>query len=404
MRARLDWNEEINAAYQSLSADNPRNLPILLDWIDGSLEHQGLDQMEKALALLKERFPEKGTESSRYRLALGELYLRARRWREGIALLDQTPGSPWTRELLREAHHEYDWRLGGIFRYYQLPLEKTYEQGLRYGGYLSDMVKLEGELLSGSYQVPELGFNRLIESGQVSVSYVGPFWKLGGVGGFSAGGPNNAFSPGVFARYQPKDASSLVMSARYQYQRFWNDFAQAVSAGGLADEGRMAVETFPVKRVYLNGNYLYNQYRTKNDSSARRMEAMVETGYVVWEKPTLTAGYQYILEDTEGRQAFFEQIPLLRRARTHFLTFSYSRWWTPGLRVDAYFFNGQDSGRHLEFFHGALLGMGGNVHWEISPRFHAQAGYAYGRQSALIGAAGESHEVKVLLEARYFGH
>lgn len=430
LRARIHWEAEIEQAYHSLSQKYPSDSILLLDWLDGLLENRRFDKMADVLILFKGRFPEKRLEHARYRLDLhlakenlsealkaleelaalepqdqalqrylGEMYLRARKWRQGIGLLDKIEPKS---EPLREAHHEYDRRLGGFFRYYQLPLEKIYEQGLRHGGYLSDRVKFDGEILNGSYQAPEQGFNRMMESGQVNVSYLGPSWRMGGSGGFSAGGPNNSFSPGLFGQYQLKENISL--SAGYHYHRFWRDSVQTVLVGGLENEGRIALETFPVKRVYLNGNYQYNQYRTKDNNSAQKVETTVESGYVVLEKPYLTVGYQYVLDDADGKAAFFNQISLLRRARTHYLTASYSHWWLPRvLRAGAYFFNGQDSGRRLEFFQGSLIGLGGDIHWELSPRFHAQAGYSYGKQSSL-GVSGESHEVKVLLEAHGFGY
>lgn len=427
MEARLGWSQFIGWRYRKLAKKRPGDEQLLVDWLDGLLENSLTKEMEEPLKLLSERFPNKRKACDRYRY---EMALKAGDWRKIMAALEAStrrgPAAPAPgrlriamalmipfhpslskpddeREMLMELRHGHDSQVGGTFRYYRLPSETSYESGLTYAAHLSLHTRLEAEAVAGDYRVPGRSFHGTAQIGQAKLSYdPSPSLRAGLWGGFSAGAPKDSLSPGAFAAWRPSEA--FEAHASYRHHRFWNEFAEAVAAGALADDAQATFSAAPWKHVYLGGNYQYNHYRTKGGLVARRTEAAPEGGFVILERPRLTMGYQFVMEDADGEDAFFNEVPLLRRARTHFMALNFSHWLVPGaLRAEAYFLNGQDSGRGFRFERLDLTESGASVHWDFRPGFGAHLAYEFGKE-APTGFLGQSHTVRLILEARWKGY
>ncbi|MFH1724250.1 MAG: tetratricopeptide repeat protein [Elusimicrobiota bacterium] len=441
LEGKLGWSEGIERRYRALAEQRPEDPDVVTDWIDGLLAGGRADRAEEPLALLAERFPERERSRRLYayevavrggdweraasslegwierepedapvRRLLGEAYYHGGRWVEAEATLEGLPCESkeecHTAELLWQIRDRYGKLPGATFRYYNLPGDTSYRSGLVYRGYASRDLGWEADAGYGSYRVDSRGFSQGAADGEVRVRYEGrrPF-RLGLSGAVSAGAPRDTVSPGVSLRYEP--AGGPRLGVEYRYRRFWNDFALPVAAGSVADEARLEVEARVRKRIYLQGQYLYNHYQEGGGGQTDRHQLIPGAGVVLLEggghcgRPYLSTGYQLFLEEAAGDEAFFRQVPLIRKSRSHCWNVSYNQWWRPGrVHANVYGYTCVDGTRSLG--PGELFGFASQVRFVPASWLRVLAGYEYGQESAL-GVTGQSHTVTLKLEAPWDG-
>lgn len=431
LEARLGWSEELAGRFRAASERYSVPEPVS-DWIEALLNNR-MDASEP-LALYERNFPGREKDFRRFafqnsfnlgdwsgaiaslegwgdsendpglRDALGEAYLRAGRWKEAERIFSGSSGVHRTPPagLHRELHERYDHVAGATFRLYQLPSQYTRHTGLHYEGYLGSKLKLESRWETGQYRIAASDFRRSAHAFSGRLVYQAEPFKLALLGQVSSGARRDRFSPGIWGRYEPREG--LWVEAEYAHQKFWNDFPQAVASGGLASEGKTALEWRVLGPVYLGARYQYNHYTTAEGRRAWKRQFEPQAAYNFWQKPHASLVYQWTIERADGEEEFFSDVPLIRRIKAHYLGLGFSHWLlSERLRLDAYVYNGHDEGRRLKFLKLDLFGATVSAAWRPSSWLRVVPEYEYGR-SASSGISGEAHTIKLRVEGRWFGH
>lgn len=397
LEGRLGWSPELDRRWRARADADPRDPAPLLEWMEGRLQN-GLEAREP-LALFNERFPDR---KAPHALPLAEAHLRSGDWDQASRLLAEAPPpaggaeAGFRGELMRQIAERYGRRFGPAFLYESLPGQSRLETGLGWSGPLARAWRLDADWRHGEYRAsgrPDAGF----ETGRALLGWGGPEGPGAGLElGASAGGPADRLWPGASLSWRGKAFSA---EAGHRHRRSWTEYAQAAVAGADAQESWGGFEARPLDRLYLGGRYQYNHYRA-GGARAWRSQLVPELGWTLSEEPRLAALYQFVFDEADGQEAFFERVELIRRARAHYLGLGWSGRWGKAGRLEAYVYNGEDSGRGLDFLRGELFGASAGAGWSFGRSWEAALRYEYGRQNP-AGVAGERHEVSGSLRWRW---
>lgn len=434
LRARLGFDDSIDSGFQALARESPADAEVLFEWAGVLLRERLPEAAREPLALLHERFPDKGArwaglEAERRRQSgdtaallgfledsvrrwprepallygLGEAELRARACAEAEDLLRRASAGPAYKtaapDLLEDAHRLCDHHAGPVARWRESKGSRIIEEAAAYHGYLRPLWRAEAEAGRIGYSHPGLGFRGSVAGLTASLAADTGLWTAGGGIDARSGAGVSAASPGLFARRHPPGAWTLAAEAAARRQ--WTDSVEAVAAGVKADSARLAAAGFPFRRLYLGGQVRADRLTARGGGTGRQTTVVPEAVWTLFDKPFHAGlGYRFNAQDAGGQDAFFAAFPLLRRSRTHYASLDASKRWLLGrLLTDASVFNGHDGGRGLRFFSGDLLGFGLNADWRVG-RVRLVAAYSFTRD-AVGGIVGRSQAASLSAQWRW---
>jgi tetratricopeptide (TPR) repeat protein len=442
LESRVRWTPEVEKTFASLAQAMPDEHDVLEAWIEGLLFNGRAAAAGRPIALHERRFPERGERRSLYRYRAAEA---GRDWNAALSLFGAArkaePGDAWlgvplaegllaagryedarrilcseTREdalagcfartLHGRLHDEGDASAGGGFRYAGFSGDALYEEraSLRLRPAARWSVNTDATL--GTYRSDPASSNHTLAILETKAAYAGesPFSAGGGVE-ISAGAPRDAFSPSLFGQYRP--SHRLRLRGDFSWARLWNEFAAPVAAGGLESAVSLSAEGSPYPRWTASAAFARRGYALGDASRATRHDLSWSLSRTVLEggsdcgKPLLSLGYRSAWEKVHGDAGFFARVPMALTSHAHCANGYYEQRFLGGtLRATAGSYLCADGERSIGF--GELWGADAGVRWTATSRLNAMMNYSYGRESAL-GAVGQSHAVRIALEARWEG-
>ena len=434
LRSRLATDDTLHDDYGKLAESEPGESEVLTDWVD-ALHRAGLwEESAEPLALLEERFPaerrrwrkltsermkrtgrEAGlaaflTEAVRefpeeesLRMALGHAEMGERRWERARIHLTSVSTSPaysrWAGELLDEVRREGDTHAGPFVRWRDSRSVSIVEVGAAARGALSERIRFEAEASRLAVHAKSRGTREAPTGGNVRVIVERRTWNAGPDLDIRAGGGLGSASPGASWSWKPDDAVFLDASAFVR--RAWLESGEAVSAAAKADEAAFGWRLRPWRRLSFSGDARADRITVRG--GGKGSQALVTPGISLTclERPFYAAvGWKLALLDASGNSAFFAELPLQRRARAQYGTFSVGKSFLRGrLRADAYAYNGHDPERGRRFTSFDLYGWGANLSGDAGP-LAVSAGWSSSRDDE-AGSGGLSRSGRLMVQWRW---
>lgn len=428
LEAKLRWRDGLEDEFGRLFDSAPRDPDVAAEWASVLLARGYADAAAEPIALVRERSSKNPArwrllEADRLRLgsdrralrahleesaalwpaesslrfALGELEVQDRRWPRAAAHLDEASrarefAAP-SRELLVEVRKQGRAQLGPAFRWRDSKSTKAVELGAAGSAYPRPGWRLEGSAERAQYSVKSRSERILLSGGLLTLAREAPGWRAGADLDARSGAGISAVSPGAFAEWEPTDFFSAELSGAVR--RAWRDFVEAAAAGCTTQQGRLSLRTRPHRRLHLGAQAHVDRATPRAGGTGTQTVLTPEALWTVLERPFYAAlAYRYVMVDASGDALFFSNLPLLRKARTHYAVLSAGRYWLESrLRADGYVYNGHEPERGRRFGAGDLAGLGANLEW-IGSRVRLVASYEL-TQDQVSGVGGRSQSVKL---------
>ncbi|MDE2290637.1 MAG: hypothetical protein KGL53_01035, partial [Elusimicrobia bacterium] len=367
------------------SARNPKSAEALFDWASALLRAGAAEEAGEPLARLRERFPRGGLlrrrlEDERLRLlgdagarrsalledlalypwdpgfltALSGLDLSSGRWTdaeaEALAVTTSPPYGAQRADLLFQARDQGGWHAGPYWEWTQSPGSRSWAVGAQLRAVPARGWKLSAEGDRAGFSVVSSGRRGALAGASVSASRVRPDWEGGGDLDARGGSAAAAVSPGLSAAWHPR-GRPWSATGQASVGRLWTASPEAAAAGVKRDVLDLDGTLRPLPLLALELRATYNRLSAAAGGRASQEVESPNVMLTLLQTPlSLGVGYRFFAEDTSGDAAFFNSLPLVRRARTHYLTASAGRSWLAGrLQADSYLFDGADPGRGLRF-------------------------------------------------------
>lgn len=434
LRSRLEYGDSLHEAYGKLFEHDRTEAGTLEEWVDALYRAELWAEAEEPLRLLEERFPERrrswlylegermrkvagDEERLRFlaeavkefpqedslRLSLADAEIRDLRWERArhhlVSITTASPSYRWSSELLETVRREGDHHAGPFYRWRDSPSAKVTEAGLAARGYLREHLRFEAEASRFSVDSKARGSRETPAGANLLVLAERRRWTAGGDLDLRSGGGVGSVSPGARWSWRPRDSASFEASA--YLRRAWTESADSLSAAAKADEASVGWRVRPLKRLGFSGEARVDRITVRGGGTGSQLLVTPGLSVTLLNRPFYaSAGWRMALLDATGNSAFFAALPLQRRARAHYGTFSVGKsFFGSRLRTDAYVFNGHDPERRRRFTSFDLYGWGANVAADVGPVAVA-AGWSMSRDDE-SGAGGQSRSGRLMLQWRW---
>lgn len=356
---------------------------------------------DRAITLIRQLLHEDPRQRS-LELDLAEAYQQKGDWQLSLAtyehIRDVTGDDRKISRVIDDLHQRYDPQVRSGFNFVDFGDDTITEFVTGFKSYLSQHLLLGGESRVGQYKSSLDGMTGNAERGHLRFTYESFNWDVHGGLGYGHSYVRSGVSPFAGVGYHFADVLQLETS--YIARKLRLDLPQAVSQGVFYDIAELKWEFFPHDRLLFVGSYEFHKNYLPGGQKSFEHILDPAVSFVLFKKPFISVGYQFSFTEASDENGFLNRVPLVGKARSHYLTLAANERFFDNLYVEAGFFMGEDTARNLHFFAADLWGLRAHLKWHILPWLDFDSTYSYGRES-LTSIAGDNHQMNAGLSVHW---